>query len=72
MFGWFRRRERTIPPGDDELSPEAIEAGAEVIWAAFDDVISYGSGSARETAAEVYRAMRHHLRARPPTPPQQS
>jgi hypothetical protein len=40
-----------------EIFPEMIEAGADIIYSHFSDVMSRGSGSGRETATEVYRAM---------------
>jgi hypothetical protein len=42
-----------------EVTPEMIEAGADVIWTYFSDVLARGSGTGRETAIEVYRAMKN-------------
>jgi hypothetical protein len=41
-----------------EITPEMIEAGANVIWSLFSDVLSPGSESGREAAIEVFRAMK--------------
>jgi hypothetical protein len=41
-----------------EITPEMIEAGAEVIWRSFGDTIPYQSEFARCVADEVYRAMK--------------
>lgn len=41
-----------------EITPEMIEAGADIIWRAFGDVLPYGSELGRVTAAEVFEAMR--------------
>jgi hypothetical protein len=51
------RREPNI-----EITPEMIEAGADLIWRHFGDVVAYGGGLVPELASEVYRAM---ARARP-------
>ena len=40
-----------------EVSPEVIEAGAEIIWREFGDVVPYGSGTARDVALQVFLAM---------------
>lgn len=40
-----------------EVTPAMIEAGADLIWRAFGDIISYGSNSGRELALEVFEAM---------------
>lgn len=40
-----------------EVTPEMIEAGAEVVWSSFSDTMPYGSESARSVAHQVYRAM---------------
>lgn len=42
---------------DNEVTPEMIEAGADVIWRSFGDVLVYGSGTGRDVASEVYLAM---------------
>jgi hypothetical protein len=42
---------------ESEATPEMIEAGAEVIWTHFNDVISRGSDSGRAAASQVYQAM---------------
>lgn len=39
------------------IGSEAIEAGAEIIWAHFYDVLPYGSDTARELALSVFEAM---------------
>jgi hypothetical protein len=45
-----------------EVTPEMVEAGAEVIWDSFSDVLVRGSETGREVATHVYRAMDNHLR----------
>jgi hypothetical protein len=40
-----------------EITPEMIEAGAEVIWQPLPDVFAYDSASARWLAEAVFRAM---------------
>jgi hypothetical protein len=40
-----------------EITPEMIEAGADIIWRAFGDVLPYGSELGRTTATEVFEAM---------------
>ena len=40
-----------------KITPEMIEAGADVIWRGFGDVMPYGSALGREMALEVYQAM---------------
>jgi hypothetical protein len=48
--------------GEDQRdTPEMIEAGADIIWRAFGDVVAYGSGTGRDVAVEVYQAMRNQL-----------
>jgi hypothetical protein len=42
---------------DDEVTPEMIEAGAQVVWRNFDDLIPFGSETGRWTAVQVFRAM---------------
>jgi hypothetical protein len=51
------RRPGLARPMQLKITPEMIEAGADVIWRGFGDVISYGSGSGRELALEVFEAM---------------
>jgi hypothetical protein len=43
---------------EDEITSAMVEAGAEVIWLCFSDVLARGSETGREMAIEVYRAMR--------------
>jgi hypothetical protein len=45
------------PESEIEITPAMIEAGADVIWCAFSDVIVYGSGTGREVAVSVFQAM---------------
>ncbi len=40
-----------------EATPEMIEAGADIIWTHFYDVMPRGSDTGRAAAREVYRAM---------------
>jgi hypothetical protein len=40
-----------------EIAPEMIEAGADIIWTHFYDVLSRGSESGRVAAVAVYQAM---------------
>ena len=40
-----------------EITPEMIEAGADVIWTFFYDVLPLGSETGREAAIAVYQAM---------------
>jgi hypothetical protein len=40
-----------------EITPAMIEAGANVIWRDFGDVIVFGSDVAREVASRVFAAM---------------
>lgn len=40
-----------------EITPEMIEAGAEIMWAALDDVVAYGSDTGRMWAKLVFEAM---------------
>lgn len=47
----------TVQGDEIEVTPEMIEAGADIIYSYFSDVMSRGSGIGRETATEVYRAM---------------
>jgi hypothetical protein len=45
-------------PGNEiEITPAIIEAGADIIWRGFGDIISYGSDFGRELALEVFEAM---------------
>jgi hypothetical protein len=45
-------------PGNKiEVTPAIIQAGADIIWRGFGDVISYGSDLGRELALEVFEAM---------------
>ena len=41
-----------------EVAQAMIEAGAKTAWAAFDEVIAWGSPTGRDVAVEVFRAMR--------------
>ena len=43
-----------------EVTPAMIEAGAEVVWAYFDEVIAWGSPSGRDLAKRVFAAMENH------------
>jgi hypothetical protein len=43
---------------ETDITPEMIDARAEVIWTYFYDVVRRGSQIGREAAVEVYRAMR--------------
>jgi hypothetical protein len=48
------------PAGEGEkivVTPEMIEAGAKVICARFDDVLAYGSETAKVVALEVFSEM---------------
>lgn len=40
-----------------EVTPEIIQAGADVLWSRFSDVLSPPSETALDVAVEVYRAM---------------
>ena len=40
-----------------EITPEMVEAGAEVVWEAFDDVLAFGSETGRLVARRVFSAM---------------
>ena len=42
---------------DDEITAEMIEAGAQVVWKQFDDLVPHGSEIGRWTAIEVFQAM---------------
>jgi hypothetical protein len=45
-------------PGQEiEITPAMVEAGAEVIWAALDGVVAYGSDTGRMWARLVFEAM---------------
>jgi hypothetical protein len=57
--------EKTIDAGapETEISPEMIEAGADIIWTYFYDAAPRGSEIGRETAIAVYQAM-ENLRRR--------
>jgi hypothetical protein len=50
--GWAGAPEHPVA-----ISPEAVRAGAEVIWRCFDETIPYGSSFGEHVAREVYRAM---------------
>jgi hypothetical protein len=41
----------------ERITPEMIEAGAQIVWRNFDDLIPFGSETGRWTAVEVFRAM---------------
>jgi hypothetical protein len=45
------------PADEIEITPEMIEAGAEVIWAALDGVVAFGSDTGRMWARLVFEAM---------------
>lgn len=53
--------DRAAQPGapvtESEVTPEMIEAGAEVIWRCFDETLPYGSSFGERVAVLVYRAM---------------
>jgi hypothetical protein len=49
--------EAGAPGNKIEIAPAIIEAGADIIWRGFGDVISYGSDLGRELALEVFEAM---------------
>ena len=51
--------DRPTTPDDCEIevTPEMIEAGADVIYDRFDDVITRPSSAAPDVAIEVFRAM---------------
>ena len=40
-----------------EITPAMIEAGAEVIWSSFNDIMVWGSAEARGVATAVFEAM---------------
>jgi len=40
-----------------EITSEMIEAGAQVVWQHFEDLIPYDSETGRWAAIEVFRAM---------------
>jgi hypothetical protein len=46
-----------IADAEIAITPEIIEAGADVIWTFFYDVLPLGSETGREAAIAVYRAM---------------
>jgi hypothetical protein len=50
--GWAGAPEHPV-----KITPEAIRAGAEIIWRCFDETIPYGSSFGEHVAAQVYRAM---------------
>lgn len=43
--------------GQIEITPRMIQAGADVIWRQFGDVLSYGSSTGLTVASEVFEAM---------------
>ena len=45
------------PTTEIEITPEMIEAGAEVIWRCFDETIPHGSSFGEHVAVLVFRAM---------------
>jgi hypothetical protein len=47
----------TVQGAEIEITPEMIEAGADIIWRQFYDVMPRGSDTGRVAAREVYRAM---------------
>jgi hypothetical protein len=40
-----------------EITPAMVEAGANIIWRDFGDVIVFGSDVARDVASRVFEAM---------------
>jgi hypothetical protein len=46
---------------ETEISPEAIRAGAEVIWRCFDEAIPFGSSFGELVAVQVFSAMNEKL-----------
>jgi hypothetical protein len=46
----------TVTPAE-RITPEMIEAGAQIVWLRFDDLLPYGSEVGRWAAIEVFRAM---------------
>jgi hypothetical protein len=52
-----RRKTIDADAPETEISPEMIEAGAEIIWTYFYDAVAPGSESARDAAIAVYQAM---------------
>jgi hypothetical protein len=57
---------------ETEITPEMIEAGAEVIWTYFYDVAMHGSKIGREAATQVYQAMRRLEKSTQSAAPPQS
>ena len=53
-----RPAHREAPETEIEITPEMIEAGAEVIFRSFDGVIPYGSSYGERVAVSVFLAMR--------------
>lgn len=49
------------PAIEVEITPAMIEAGAEVIWRAFDETIPYGSSFGEHVAVSVFVAMQKSL-----------
>jgi hypothetical protein len=45
------------PESKIKITPEMIEAGADVIWTFFYDAVARGSETGRAAASAVYRAM---------------
>jgi hypothetical protein len=50
-------RPATKPADKIEITPEMIEAGAEVMWDALEGLVTYGSDTGREWAKRVFVAM---------------
>jgi hypothetical protein len=55
--GPSRKAEAGAPRPEVKITPEMLEAGADVIQRAFNDVIPWGSETAHEAAIAVYQAM---------------
>jgi hypothetical protein len=49
--------EAGAPWREVEITPAMLEAGADIIWRGFGDIISYGSDFGRELALKVFQAM---------------
>jgi hypothetical protein len=57
---WIMSAEDKIPEAgapEIEATPAMIEAGAEIVWTYFDEVIAWGSPSGRDLASRVFAAM---------------
>jgi hypothetical protein len=49
------------PKAEIDITPAMIEAGADVVWRYFYDVMVYGNESGRELAIAVFQAMLHQF-----------